>query len=199
LSIAHLGWRAERKDPSSVKTLETTAAYWEPRIKTYGFQTSTELSLLKVTTAPGKMASLGRALIQMGEKDIHFHLTFSRPCHEGLEFCFLIQRDLVRLAAEHIEQSAGQNGDTFVFQTNPAELVFFQGPHFGDRYGIADVALEALAAKGVEMMAIVCSGACIYIVLPSGKSEEAVLALAQTFEIPKVSLRRSSAASRTRP
>ena len=55
------------------------------------------------------------------------------------------------------------------------------------------------AGKGVEMMAIVCSGACVYVVLPEGKSEEAVLALAETFEIPKVSLRRSSATSRTRP
>jgi aspartokinase len=145
------------------------------------------------------MASLGRALVQMGEKGIHFHLTFSRPCREGLEFCFLIQRDLVRLVAEHFEQSAGQDGDTFAYQTTSAELVFFQGPHFGDRYGIADVALEALAGKGVEMMAIVCSGACIYILLPEGKSEEAVLVLAETFEIPKVSARRSSEASRTRP
>jgi aspartokinase len=157
------------------------------------------LTLLKVNTDPARMASLGRALIQMGEKGIHFHLTFSRPCHEGLELCFLIQRDLVRLAEAQFEKSSGQRGETFAYQTTPAELVFFQGPHFGDRYGIADVALEALAGKGVEMMAIVCSGACVYVVLPEGKSEEAVLALAETFEIPKVSLRRSSATSRTRP
>lgn len=49
------------------------------------------------------------------------------------------------------------------------------------------------------MMAVVCSGACIYIVLPEGKSEEAGRVLAETFEIPKVSLRRFSEASRTNP
>jgi hypothetical protein len=49
------------------------------------------------------------------------------------------------------------------------------------------------------MMAVVCSGACIYIVLPEGRSEEAVRVLAETFEIPKVSLRKSSEESRTKP
>jgi hypothetical protein len=104
-----------------------------------------------------------------------------------------------RLAAEHLGQPAGQDGDTFPYQTSPAEIVFFQGPHFGDRYGIADVAVAALAGGGVQMMAVVCSGACIYIVLPEGKSEEAVLILAETFEIPKVSFRESFQASRTKP
>ncbi len=142
---------------------------------------------------------MGRALVQMGEKGIHCHLTFSRPCFEGLEVCFLIQRDLEHLAAEHLEQPLQQDVDRFAYHVSPAELVFFQGPHFGDRHGIADVAVAALGGKGVEMTAIVCSGACVYIVLPEGKSEEAVLILAETFEIPKVSFRESSQASRTKP
>jgi aspartokinase len=145
------------------------------------------------------MVSLGRALVQMGEKGIHSHLIFSRPSSEGLKVCFIILRDLEHLAVEHLEQPLLQDIDRFAYHTSPAELVFFQGPHFGDRYGIADVAVEALAGKGVEMTAIVCSGACIYIVLPEGKSEEAVLILAETFEIPKVSFRESFQASRTKP
>jgi len=145
------------------------------------------------------MASLGRALVQMGEKGIHSHLTFSRPCSEGLEICFLIQRDLEHLAAEHLEQPLQQDVDRFAYHTSPAELVFFQGPHFGDRYGIADVAVEALAGGGVQTVAVVCSGACIYIVLPEGKSEEAVRVLAETFEIPMVSLRKASEVSRIKP
>jgi aspartokinase len=159
----------------------------------------TGLSLLEVTIDPGRMACFGRVLAQMGERDMHFHLIFSRPRRDGLDLCLLVQSDLERLAAEQLEKPVRQDGDSFACQTSSAELVFFQGPHFGDRYGIADVAVEALAGKGVEMTAIVCSGACIYIVLPGGKSEEAVLVLAETFEIPKVSLRKCSEASRTNP
>jgi aspartokinase len=157
------------------------------------------LSLLEVTIDPRRMALLGRALVQMGDKGIQSHLTFSRPCSEGLDVCFLIQRDLDPVAGECLEQTVRRDANTFTYQTSHAELIFFQGPHFGDRHGIADVTVEALAGKGVEMTAIVCSGACVYIVLPEGKSGEAVLVLAETFEIPKVSLRESSQASRTKP
>jgi len=145
------------------------------------------------------MASFGRALVQMGEKGIHCHLTFSRPCFEGLEVCFLIQRDPDRLEGEHLEQAVQRDAEKFTYKTYPAELVFFQGPHFGDRYGIAEVAVAALASGRVQMMAVVCSGACVYIVLPEGRSEEAVRVLAGTFDIPKVSLRKSSEESRTNP
>jgi aspartokinase len=157
----------------------------------------TGLSLLEVTVDHCQMASLGRALVQMGEKGIQFHSIFSRPGPQALTLCFLVQSDWVRLAEEHLEQPAQQDGETFGYRTSAAELVFFQGPHFGDRYGIADAAVGALAERGVKMTAIVCSGACIYIVLPEGKSEEAVLVLAETFEIPKASIRRSSEANRT--
>jgi len=37
------------------------------------------------------------------------------------------------------------------------------------------------------MTAAACSGSCIYIVLPEGKSEEAVAALSEVFEIPRPS------------
>ena len=42
------------------------------------------------------------------------------------------------------------------------------------------------------MTATACSGSCIYIVLPKGKSEEAVLALSEVFEIPKASSHKRS-------
>jgi len=151
---------------------------------------------MELSVDHNSMAALGHALVQMGEGGIHFHLIFSRPCREGLAFSLLIQRDLERLAAAHLDLPAVRNGETCGYQTSTAELVFFQGPHFGDRYGIAEVAVEALASNAIEMTAIVCSGACIYIVLPEGKADEAVVVLGETFEIPKVSPRNPPEVSR---
>jgi aspartokinase len=159
----------------------------------------TGLSLVEVTIDSGTMASLGRALVQMGERGIHSQLTFSQPCSEGLKVCFLIQCNLGPVAGESLEQALRRDADPFTYQMSPAEIVFFHGPHFGDRYGIADVTVAALAGGGVQMVAVVCSGACIYIVLPEGKSEEAVRVLAATFEIPKLSLKKTFEASRTKP
>jgi hypothetical protein len=75
----------------------------------------------------------------------------------------------------------------------PVEMVFFQGPHFGDRYGIVDTTLAALAARGLRVTALVCSGSCIYVVLPEGGSQEALLALSEVFEIPRASSQKRSA------
>ncbi len=50
------------------------------------------------------------------------------------------------------------------------ELVSFQGPHFGDRYGIADAALNALAVQGVPLLALACTGASVYLITARGKS-----------------------------
>lgn len=154
---------------------------------------------MEVTVDPDRMASLGRALVQMGERGIQFYSVFLRRGRHGLELCFLIQNDWVRLAVEHLEQPLRQDVEAFDYRTAPADLVFFQGPHFGDRYGIADAAVGALSNRGIAITAIVCSGACIYIVLPEGKSEEAVLVLAEAFEVPKVLLRRSPKGSQTDP
>jgi aspartokinase len=50
------------------------------------------------------------------------------------------------------------------------------------------VTVRALACKGITINATACSGACIYIVLPEGKSEEAVKALRESFEVPGASI-----------
>ena len=63
-------------------------------------------------------------------------------------------------------------------------MISFQGPHFGDRYGIADTAFKALARQGVPILITVCSGAALYIVLPENKLHEARPLLAEAFEVP---------------
>ena len=66
----------------------------------------------------------------------------------------------------------------------PVELIYFQGPHFGDRYGIADAALGALADAKVPLRAMACSGASVYIVVPEGFARQAGKALSQAFIVP---------------
>jgi aspartokinase len=173
--------------------LETTASYCEPRIKTYGFQRMTDLVLLEMTAADARIDSLGLAFCRMGEEDIGFHLVFSRASSEGIEICLIVPAHRAGAVKHHIDQLVPGGAEKIIRRTNAADLVFFQGPHFGDRYGILEVAVQALDAKGIRRIAVACSGACIYIVVPEGRSEETVAALAESFEIPRVSSRRAPA------
>jgi aspartokinase len=175
-------------------TLETKAAYWEPRIKTYGFQRMTGLSLVEMTVPRAGIESLGAAFCRLADAGVGFHLVFSRTSFRGLEVSLLVTAQWAKVIEEHMQKLV-EGADKVVGRTSPAEMVFFQGPHFGDRYGILDAAVRGLAARGIGMKATVCSGSCIYIVLPEGKSDEAVLALSEVFEIPRAaSHKRSSPA-----
>jgi aspartokinase len=67
---------------------------------------------------------------------------------------------------------------------SPVELISFQGPHFADRYGIADSAFKALDNQGIPIIIAACSGAAVYIVLPENKLHEARFFLSEAFEVP---------------
>jgi aspartokinase len=71
-------------------------------------------------------------------------------------------------------------------------MVHFQGPHFGDRYGIADAAFRALTEGDLSPLAVSCSGASIYLVFRQGEAGEAVRLLEKVFEVPRGRTRFSS-------
>ena len=164
--------------------LETKAAYWESRIKIYGFQRMAGLSLLNIMVHSRDMEPLGQAFCRLGEEGVGFLLVFSRRRGQALEVCLVVTAQQARVIEERVEEFLG-GAEKAVRSGVPAEMVFFQGPHFGDRYGILEAAVRGLAARRVKMTAAACSGACIYIVLPEGKSEDAVAALSEVFEIPR--------------
>jgi aspartokinase len=166
--------------------LETKAAYRESRIKTYGFQRMTGLSLVRITVHRSETESLGQAFCRLGEEGIGFLLVFSQCRGQAMEVCLVVTAERVGVVEERLEEFLAGT-DRLVRPGVPSEMVFFQGPHFGDRYGILEAAVRGLAARRVKMTAAACSGSCIYIVLPEGKSEEAVATLSEMFEIPRAS------------
>ena len=172
-------------------TMETKAAYWESRIKTYGFQRMTGLSLVEITVRSARIEALGQVFCRLAEAGVGFHLVFSRTSFRGLEVSLLVTAQWAKVIEEHM-QGLMEDANKVILRISASEMVFFQGPHFGDRYGILDAAARGLAARGIGMKATVCSGSCIYIVLPEGKSEEAVLALSEIFEIPRASSQKHS-------
>lgn len=67
---------------------------------------------------------------------------------------------------------------------SPVELLFFYGPHFAERYGIADSAFSILSKKGIPILAATCTGSAVFLVFPAGKASEAAGALVDGFEVP---------------
>jgi aspartokinase len=164
--------------------LETIAVYWEDKVKTYGFQLARKLSLLQVSIPAHQLAAFGSKLLN-DTTDVQFKWVLVQPSsRQGLIIHLLLTHKWVPCMRSHIQQLRKNDIDLEMQVTSPVELVSFHGPHFGDRYGIADAALGTLHKEGLPILASGCSGASVYIVVPDQRSAEVANILSGVFETP---------------
>jgi len=165
--------------------METIAVYWESRIKTYGFRDTLDLSFLELGFQSGRLPEWGLVIHEMGDAGISFELVVIQYGGEkDLRVYLLFKRKWEEKVINHIFRAIWKDeGETFHI-TSPVELIFFFGPHFGDRYGIADSAFRALTHKDITIIASGFSGSAVYLILPEGTAQDATALLNETFEIP---------------
>jgi len=165
--------------------VETIAVYWEPKPKTYGFREVTDLSLMNIEIKPGEMGQWGLWLMELADLDIGFHLSIIKYSNrQELRLYILHEKFWADSVLSHIDKQIDLESEKDFHLTSPVELISFQGPHFGDRYGIAHTAFKALDDQGIPILVAACSGAAVYIVLPEKKLQEARPLLAEAFEVP---------------
>lgn len=166
--------------------METIAVYWEPKIKTYGFQYAADLCMLELSLQSGQMAAWGLRIQELGELGISFDLVLVQQTGgQGLEVYLVFPRQCEDKALNYFHQIIQEKGDGTARIVSPVDLIHLSGPHFGDRYGIAKAAFMALAGHGVPVLASGCSASCIYLVLPEKRAAEARDALSEVFETPR--------------
>jgi hypothetical protein len=66
----------------------------------------------------------------------------------------------------------------------PVAGIFLHGPHFGDRYGIANTLIEALEQAHVSILAMSCTISSISVIIRQQELAPALLVLSQRFEGP---------------
>ena len=166
--------------------METTAVYWEPKIRTYGFQLDTDLSLLKIDIDLAKLNLYESLLEALGETGIKFSLVFGQIQDNNILSIFLALKGSSGIGLIDL---INQDSNIGVFKCSiiayPVDMISFQGPHYGDRYGIAYAAFSKLKSSGVSIIASCCSVSCIYAVLEKGTGASARDILLDSFEVPK--------------
>jgi hypothetical protein len=164
--------------------METIAMYWEPKIKTYGFQVVKDLALYKYRMPADLPVEWTRAIKRIEDGPNRFHLLCAQLSESsGLDLRLLCEPEQGVSLARRIATEIPAAGDRLQV-TVPVEMIFFQGPHFGDRFGIADFTYKALKEKSDVLLAAVFACASIYLVLPEGEAEETRTRLAAAFRIP---------------
>lgn len=165
--------------------METVAVYWEAKIKTYGFNEIPGLSHIQLTIRHDQMSALGLAVYQLGDPENRMlfaagHYTGTR----SLGLCLVIRNPWEDRMRKGLQEVLGPEGHDAIRCVSPVGLFFFQGPHYGDRYGIADAAFRALSKRGLHILTVGCSASSIYLVLPEEIMGEARGALKETFALP---------------
>lgn len=163
--------------------METIAFYWEPVIRIYGFQTVTGLSLALVDIDSSQMRQLGESFLSVGDEKGLFRSVFAQAGAMGFQVSILLDRQQVEAAVLHMESALG--GADPISIVEPVDLISFQGPHFGDRYGVADAVFKALSAQSVPLLVSGFSGSFVYLVLPGGNVRAAEQTLSEYFTVPR--------------
>ena len=167
----------------SLKTApETVARYVESKIRTYGIDVYTGLTLCSLQM---RADALGEWSEAVSEKGCRFFHASAAPIGEnrvGLDV--LLDAGDPESRDFDIAMLSGSNANDTVTIRENAELIRFHGPHFGDRYGIADKALGRIAAAGASVWLAGCVGATVSIVLAQHTAKKATKALSAAFEMP---------------
>jgi len=165
--------------------METIAVYWEENIKTYGIKTEGDLSLVQADVRPSSLAAMGRQLAELGRHDAPVRLILAHHYTPAALRLTLVFADGCKdRLTEFCSQEAFTGACQDVRIDSPVEMLNFHGPHFGDRYGIANMAGDALKKEKIQFITIGCSAASVHIVFPENTADKAQKALKTVFKTP---------------
>lgn len=165
--------------------METIAVYWEKSVKTYGFCVETGLCLIRAPLAIAEAGDAVRALADLSGGRMPFKLVLFNCCANGRSWLHLLLGAEWRADAFDFFKAFTNRNPGFSCQVEePVEMLYFHGPHFGDRHGIAHQAARMLRQRGIRLLAMGCAGSCVHLILPKNSVKAACDALGGCFLVP---------------
>lgn len=166
--------------------METVAIYTEDVIRIYGITRQPGQALLTIR--------IPQEDINTFYESISSHHPFPFP---PFTYCSLASSEnglssfLYLLACENLQpfllffaELQKKHSDWTCTATEPVEALFLHGPHFHDRYGIAEAILSVIKNGGIEIVLASCCGTSMYIVTVPEQAEECSRLLKESFPVP---------------
>ena len=156
------------------------ASYQEKVIRIYDIVQQSDLDLWSLMVPASWLRELGSAFSALAELKVKMSFVAAVPAPEGrLAFSFCFPR---AQAAEIRHGISRQLGNVVLARHEQVAALFIHGPHFGDRYGIANSLASALENGGVSLLAVGCTVSSISVIIPKEDLATAVEALERTFQ-----------------
>ncbi len=180
-------WKLAQKGKEKVFK-EIVASYQEKRPKVYSLDWQAPQELLRVNLNARDLGLMSSAFKKFAHLELILPFLISSPSNKqdmtNLFFC--LPEDKHREYNDLIKDLIPE-----AIMTNSSSVAVFQmnGPHFGDRYGIAAELLKTFDNTEVELLALGCAVASINGVVPADQVEAATAAIKQCFEVPTITIK----------
>jgi aspartokinase len=165
--------------------VETVAVYQEERVKVYGITEKTELALGIIRFPVNKTELWGQRIIDFETSVKRFELVTyhnSQKSFVQLHLLFDLKKSSALRDQIGVWTKGEQNTEFSVKQ--PVDVLYLFGPHFQDRFGIVDIAFDALLQSNIDILVSGCAGTSMYFVTSKNQGRVGLKILQDTFLIP---------------
>jgi len=155
------------------------------KIRIGGIMQNAHLSLLNVAAVPDRPGTAAAILNGLGSRNVN--VQFIVQCidqNQRDQIAVCVDRDEIDTALEIVQGIAPELDAGKVIALPEAAIVSIFGPDFRERPGIAGTMFQALAAKGINILAISTSISTVSCVIHSDNLEDGLNALRDTFDLP---------------
>ena len=175
-------WKMAQKGKEQLYK-EVVASYQERRPKVYALYWQEGQELIRLKICDDSLEAIEKAFKRLSALPIQLTFLITGPAGNGREATMHLCLPLSKRKAYESVLVALPRGVLLDRQV-PVAHFSMNGPHFGDRYGIASDLLYALQAADTDLMGLSCSIASITGVLPEDQIQTALTAIQGCFEIP---------------
>ena len=177
-------WKLAQKGKEQLYK-EVVASYQEKRPKVYGLEYQTRQDFLRIRLDSRHMGQVGTALKEFARAGLQLSFLATSPCKEKEKMQFFV---CLPLSEGHSNAQTARKiaPEAEIDTISPVATFSMNGPHFGDRYGIASDLLYALKESSVDLLALNCTIASIIGVIPSQQMQPAIHAIQECFEVPSI-------------
>ena len=175
-------WRIACRDQER-PLKEVVCSYQEDIIKIYNITHTLDLDLWNIALPFQRVGDFGKALLGLDEMHLRMPFFVSEPLpdEERIAFSFCLPADSRDPVGRVLHRSLS---DLDPFCLGPVTVFFLLGPHFGDRYGIADILLRVLRKAGIPLLALSYTVSSFTLVIRGNDPDQTIEALRSHFQIP---------------
>ena len=165
--------------------METVAVYKEERVKVYGITEKSNLALGILRFPINTTELWGRRFIDLENIIKRFELvTYHSTNKNFIEVHLLYDQKDSKSLRDKVDNWIENEQTSELIIIQPVDTLYVFGPHFQDRFGIVDTALDAFLKNNINILVSGCAGTSMYFVTSKNQGHIGLKILQDTFLIP---------------